>query len=168
MATQSEIEMEKALVAQLETLGYERLEITNERDLVANLKLQLEKHNRSELARNGSTGLTDDEFSQILSKLNRGDVFDRSKQLRKRLDVERAEGTTLYLELFDTRNWCQNLFQVCRQIKNSPDSKDIKIVMVTSKSQESDRFWGMKQGADGYLTKPFSEQELQTIIQRMI
>lgn len=118
MATQSEIEMEKALVAQLETLGYERLEITNERDLVANLKLQLEKHNKLELARNGSTGLTDDEFSQVLSKLNRGDVFDRSKQLRKRLDVERADGTTLYLELFDTRNWCQNLFQVCRQITN--------------------------------------------------
>lgn len=62
----------------------------------------------------------------------------------------------------------KNGFQVCRQLKNNPDSKNIKIVMVTSKTQDSDRFWGMKQGADGYLTKPFSEQELQAIIQRMI
>jgi len=62
----------------------------------------------------------------------------------------------------------KNGFQICRQIKKSPESKDIKIVMVTSKSQESDRFWGMKQGADGYLTKPFTEQELQAIILQMI
>lgn len=118
MATQSEIEMEKALVAQLETLGYEPLDIRNERDLVANLKLQLEKHNKSELAKAGATGLTDDEFAQVMNKLNRGDIFDRSKQVRKRLDVERSDGSVIYLELFDTRNWCQNIFQVCRQITN--------------------------------------------------
>lgn len=118
MATQSEIDMEKALVNQLEGLGYERLEITNEGQLVANLKTQLELHNKSELAKNNVTGLTDDEFNQVLTKLNRGDIFDRSKQLRKRLDVERADGTVLYLELFDVRNWCQNRFQVCRQITN--------------------------------------------------
>lgn len=54
----------------------------------------------------------------------------------------------------------KNGFQVCRQLKTSPDTKDIKIVMVTSKSQDSDRFWGLKQGADAYLTKPFEDQEL--------
>jgi twitching motility two-component system response regulator PilH len=54
----------------------------------------------------------------------------------------------------------KNGFQVCRQLKTSPDTQDIKIVMVTSKSQDSDRFWGLKQGADEYLTKPFHEAEL--------
>ena len=58
----------------------------------------------------------------------------------------------------------KNGFQVCRQLKSSPDTKDIKIIMVTSKSQDSDRFWGIKQGADGYLTKPFSEDELHEMI----
>ena len=43
----------------------------------------------------------------------------------------------------------KNGFQVCRQIKTAPDTKDIKILLLTSKSQDSDRFWGLKQGADG-------------------
>jgi DNA-binding response OmpR family regulator len=54
----------------------------------------------------------------------------------------------------------KNGFQVCRQLKTSPDTQDIKIIMLTSKSQDSDRFWGLKQGADEYLTKPFDEAEL--------
>lgn len=54
----------------------------------------------------------------------------------------------------------KNGFQVCRQLKTSPETKDIKVVLVTSKTQDSDRFWGLKQGADEYLTKPFSEAEL--------
>jgi twitching motility two-component system response regulator PilH len=58
----------------------------------------------------------------------------------------------------------KNGFQVCRQLKSSPDTSEIKVIMVTSKSQDSDRFWGIKQGADGYLTKPFSEEELYDLI----
>lgn len=53
----------------------------------------------------------------------------------------------------------KNGFQVCRQLKTSPDTQDIKIIMLTSKSQDSDRFWGTKQGADGYMTKPFDTGE---------
>jgi twitching motility two-component system response regulator PilH len=54
----------------------------------------------------------------------------------------------------------KNGFQVCRQLKGAPDTKGIKILLLTSKSQESDRFWGIKQGADGYLTKPYSDNDL--------
>ncbi|QVL30881.1 response regulator [Telmatocola sphagniphila] len=54
----------------------------------------------------------------------------------------------------------KNGFQVCRQLKNSAETKDIKIILLTSKSQDSDRYWGMKQGADAYVTKPFEEAEL--------
>lgn len=53
-----------------------------------------------------------------------------------------------------------NGFQVCRQIKNSEATKEIKVLMLTSKDQKSDVFWGKKQGADVYMTKPFDEQEL--------
>ena len=54
----------------------------------------------------------------------------------------------------------QNGFQVCRTLKTSTDTKGIPVVMLTSKNQESDRFWGMKQGADAYLTKPFIASDL--------
>ena len=53
-----------------------------------------------------------------------------------------------------------NGFKVCRQIKNSTELKDIKIIMLSSKNQESDKYWGEKQGADCYITKPFTEEEL--------
>jgi twitching motility two-component system response regulator PilH len=53
-----------------------------------------------------------------------------------------------------------NGFQVCRQIKRSPDLCDIKVVMLSSKNQESDIFWGRKQGADAYVTKPFTDAQL--------
>ncbi len=53
-----------------------------------------------------------------------------------------------------------NGFQVCRQIKNSPALRHIKVLLLTSKSQESDRFWGKKQGADAYMTKPFTDDQL--------
>jgi twitching motility two-component system response regulator PilH len=62
----------------------------------------------------------------------------------------------------------KNGFQVCRQLKRAPATKDIKILMLTSKDQESDRFWGMKQGADGYLTKPVVPNELQVAIEKLV
>lgn len=62
----------------------------------------------------------------------------------------------------------KNGFQVCRQLKTAPTTKDIKIIMVTSKSQDTDRFWGLKQGADAYMTKPFKEEELLGNIKKLI
>jgi twitching motility two-component system response regulator PilH len=62
----------------------------------------------------------------------------------------------------------KNGFQVCRQIKSTPEVKQTKVIMVTSKSQDSDRFWGIKQGADGYLTTPFQDGELLDLIKANI
>ena len=60
----------------------------------------------------------------------------------------------------------KNGFQVCRQLKTSPETRDIKIVLVTSKIEDSDRFWGLRQGADEYLTKPFEPEQLQAAAAR--
>ncbi|BCS97623.1 response regulator [Desulfoluna limicola] len=62
----------------------------------------------------------------------------------------------------------KNGFQVCRQLKTAPDTQDIKIIMLTSKSQDSDRFWGTKQGADGYMTKPFDTGEYLKAIEDLL
>jgi DNA-binding response OmpR family regulator len=51
----------------------------------------------------------------------------------------------------------KNGFQVCRQLKNDDATKDVKVVIVSSRDQASDKFWGLKQGADDYLTKPYIE-----------
>ena len=62
----------------------------------------------------------------------------------------------------------KNGFQVCRQLKTSPATQDIKILMMTSKSQDSDRFWGLKQGADDYMTKPYEDEELLNNIANLL
>ena len=53
-----------------------------------------------------------------------------------------------------------NGYQVCRELKEDPDLSSIPILMLTAKSQESDKFWGMEAGADAYVTKPFDMDEL--------
>lgn len=55
-------------------------------------------------------------------------------------------------------------FQVCREIKMNPATKEIQVILLSSKSQEADRFWGRRQGADAYLTKPFNPDELLEVV----
>jgi len=62
----------------------------------------------------------------------------------------------------------KNGFQVCRDLKASPQTQHIPIVLITSKNQEVDKFWGMKQGADEYLTKPWKEDELLSVVARRL
>lgn len=62
----------------------------------------------------------------------------------------------------------QNGFQVCRTLKKSAESGHIPVIMLTGKSQPSDRFWGLRQGADEYVTKPFQPDALVSSIQRFI
>jgi twitching motility two-component system response regulator PilH len=62
----------------------------------------------------------------------------------------------------------KNGFQVCRDIKSNAQFKNIPVIIVTSKDQASDKFWGMKQGADEYLTKPFKPEDLVKAVKKYI
>jgi len=59
-------------------------------------------------------------------------------------------------------------FQVCRKMKASPEMKHIPVIMLTSKNQKADEFWGKKQGADLYLTKPFDKLQLQYAVEKSL
>ena len=82
--------------------------------------------------------------------------------------LEKALAERPDLMLLDVVLPKKNGFQVCRQLRTSPDTKDIKIILVTSKSQDTDRFWGLKQGADEYLTKPFQDDELLATVAKYV
>ncbi|MDY6937681.1 MAG: response regulator [Cyanobacteriota bacterium] len=56
-------------------------------------------------------------------------------------------------------------FELCRSLKQNPETKEIPIVICSSKNQEIDRLWGMRQGADAYLTKPFTQEQLIRAVQ---
>ena len=53
-----------------------------------------------------------------------------------------------------------NGFQATRAISRDPETKSIPIILCTSKSQETDKIWGMRQGARDYIVKPVNRDEL--------
>jgi len=53
-----------------------------------------------------------------------------------------------------------NGFQATRSLAKDPDTADIPIVIITNKDQETDKVWGMRQGARDYLVKPVKENDL--------
>jgi twitching motility two-component system response regulator PilH len=82
--------------------------------------------------------------------------------------LEKAFGETPDLIVLDVILPKKNGFQVCRQLKASPETQKIKILMLTSKSQDSDRFWGLKQGADKFMTKPFDDNDLAVNVAKLL
>ena len=59
-------------------------------------------------------------------------------------------------------------FEVCERLKNDPKTKDIIIIMLTAKGQQSDRDWAISVGTDYFLTKPFSPIELFNLIEKIL
>jgi twitching motility two-component system response regulator PilH len=59
-------------------------------------------------------------------------------------------------------------FQATRQLSRDTQTKDIPIIFVTSKNQETDRIWGMRQGGADYITKPVNEKELLNAVKHTL
>lgn len=108
MSKQPEQILENQLVEQLQKLGYGLVHITNETELINNLKTQLEKHN-------GVT-FSESEFEKVLNILSKGSVFEKAKTLREKQHIVRDNGNNLYFEFIQTEHWCQNQFQVTHQV----------------------------------------------------
>jgi type I restriction enzyme R subunit len=106
--TQSEAQLEESLIRRLGGLGYERIAIRTEEELLANLKRQLEKHNK--------VTLSDAEFAKALNHLDKGNVFDKAETLRDRFPLVRENGDTIWIEFMNQKEWCQNQYQVTNQI----------------------------------------------------
>ena len=80
--------------------------------------------------------------------------------------VEQARAEHPDLILLDIVMPGQDGFATCRQLKRDAATKDIPVVLVSSKNGESDRFWGERQGANEYLPKPFSPSDLMSVVKR--
>ena len=99
MATQSEYELEAQLVEQLVGMHYERVNVTDETSMKANLRKQIEIHNRLEAA-----PLTDSEFNRVFLHLTKGnEVIDRARILRDRYQLLRDDGTEKWLSFINSR-----------------------------------------------------------------
>ncbi len=116
MPVQSEAALENGLIATLQQMNYEYVQIEEEKNLRTNFKSQLEKHNRKRLEEIGRTEFTEAEFDKILIYLEGGTRFEKAKKLRDLFLLELDDGERLWVEFLNRTHWCQNEFQVSHQI----------------------------------------------------
>ncbi|ODN54335.1 deoxyribonuclease HsdR [Acinetobacter sp. 51m] len=108
MTVQSEYQLENELIAQLQGLGYATVTIKDERQLLSNLKSQIERAN-------GLAPLSETEWKQVISFLNTGTVFERAKNLRDLFPVKFDDGSSKHI-FFLSDDPSKNIYQVTNQI----------------------------------------------------
>jgi two-component system, chemotaxis family, response regulator PixH len=59
-------------------------------------------------------------------------------------------------------------FEICRAIKSQSDTQKIPVVICSTKNTDLDRFWGLKQGADLYLSKPVGRNDILEALQKLV
>ena len=117
MTAQSEQALENGLIATLQDMSYDYVQIKEETNLLSNFKAQLEKHNAKALADIGRTSFTEKEFDKICIYLEGGTLFEKSKKLRDLYPLETDDGQhRIWVEFLNKNHWCQNEFQVSNQI----------------------------------------------------
>lgn len=104
----SEQELEKKLIKQLSSQGYEIVNIKNEEELGANFRKQIEKFN--------GLKLSDSEFKKIQIHLAGGSIFEKAKKLRDRYELMTDSGEMKYISFIDKESMGNNIFQVTNQI----------------------------------------------------
>jgi len=108
MNQQSEAQLEEQLIQQLDGLGYSRVQIHSEQAVLENLQSQLGVFNK--------TTFSDREFGVILNHLAKGNIFEKAKTLRDRFQFTRDDGTSRYVNFYDSEKPSNNLFQVTNQV----------------------------------------------------
>src|SRR5688572_3154508 len=89
--------------------------------------------------------------------------FVDGDQLEDKCTQERAD-----LVLLDIVMPKRNGYEILRSLKKDERTRALPVVLVSSKNQESDRVWGKRQGADDYLSKPFTSDQLLNMVGRFV
>jgi twitching motility two-component system response regulator PilH len=89
--------------------------------------------------------------------------YPNAEKLEEKLAIERPD-----LIVMDVVMPGRNGFQACRDLKGDDRFKNIPVVLCTSKGQDSDKFWGQQQGANGYITKPFKGEDLLATVKKVL
>ena len=82
--------------------------------------------------------------------------------------IERARAELPELVIMDVIMPGMNGFQATRTLSRDPVTSAVPIVMITTKSMETDRVWGLRQGARAFITKPVNEKELLACINDLL
>ncbi|PID76446.1 MAG: two-component system response regulator [Deltaproteobacteria bacterium] len=81
--------------------------------------------------------------------------------------VEAAKSNRPDLIMMDVNMPGMDGFAATRELKNNPDTKELPVVLVTSKDQKADKAWGKMLGAKGYITKPYTESDVLDVVKSL-
>lgn len=82
--------------------------------------------------------------------------------------LERMASERPALVLLDVNMPGRNGYEVCQAIRDNPDWKDTRIVMLTAKGRDVERDKGLAMGADSYVTKPFATKEVVALVEQLL
>ena len=82
--------------------------------------------------------------------------------------LEQVKSTCPDLVVLDIIMPRVNGYEVCRRLKSNPQTKNVPIVFCSSQAGHADRYWGMKNGADAYIGKPFQAGELLATVRQLL
>jgi len=106
--------------------------------------------------------------SQMISDLLRGSGLTVTVASDGVEALEKIQGQRPDLVVLDIVMPRMNGYEVCRRLKADPKTQSVPVVMCSSKGEEFDRYWGMKQGADAYIAKPFQPTELVGTVKQLL
>lgn len=114
--------------------------------------------------------VVDDQLShrEMISNLLKGNGFKVMVASDGNEALEQIETHPPDLVILDIVMPKVNGYEVCRRLKSNPISKAVPVILCSIKAEEFDRYWGIRQGADAYVAKPFQPQELITTVKKLL
>lgn len=82
--------------------------------------------------------------------------------------LEQIQSSSPDLVVLDIVMPRMNGYEVCRRLKANAKTQNMAVVMCSAKKEEFDRYWGIRQGADAYIAKPFHPQELVGTVKQLL
>ena len=114
--------------------------------------------------------VVDDAYSelQLMESILRSAGYDvvtylDGDELEEKIAKERPD-----VVLLDVVMPKRNGYEALRAVRRDERIKQARVIVVSSKNQESDRVWGLRQGADEYLPKPFSAEQLLATVRKFV
>lgn len=110
-------------------------------------------------------GLTDMEIISRYLKQAGYSVISAKSSEEAQYEIDKIKPDVIFLDVILPG---KSGFEICRELKNNPNTSNIPVVFCSTKSSEVDKIWGNMLGAEAYLSKPIDQEELVVILRRLI
>ena len=105
---------------------------------------------------------------QIISDLLKANNFSVTTAVNGDEALDKVKSLAFDLIILDVVMPKKNGYQACRSIKSDPKTENIPVILCSTKDTQVDSYWGLKQGADAYIIKPFDHDEFLGTVKQLL